>query len=568
MLIGIVAMTAVSCSSQKEKNDLPSDDRNVSIRSVKFVNDDNTNVINVISDRISSDKLTASTKASGASEPVLSIQSAPEFDYTVAMESNAVKSTTAQSDFARASLGNSLKAADVPLGNKKKFRLVFVEDGQAIPIYNDILGAGQDPQLKVTVGKKYHWYAFSTNDENTVPNIDGTGNISSADLSNKDFMYASGEITAHADQNYLDILFLRQMAAIDVTVNTRGLFGGVTDNSTFSVGSGTGANFTNLIQTGTFNVFKASFSDLQDAAPLKGTEMSIVDSRWKNAEKTGRFYTANTTATIEPNSLRIRLNSLNIVLDDNSTRTFSANTLVPVGHATSLSLTKGTLSKTYIRLIESGIKVGDVVWARTNMIYDANKLYSSSYVSGSSDAYRFRTNNEYAYPNVNAEYWNFGTETPTSTVVNKVDHCGRVYPEGTWRYPQEINSQLPVNPREMTLLSQNTDRTTMTKRVSDGYRHSIIWNTSQAANPAYPDNKLVISYYGYRDVNGVVQQMPSNSQTGTGYLNLRSNGFTTNGTAHILFRQIQNGSFSGTSMRTSSQREGVQVRCVRAVVNN
>ncbi|WP_343557754.1 hypothetical protein [Sphingobacterium sp.] len=563
-IAGLITMTAISCSTNKDKNEISSSDSNISIRSVKYINDDHVTDINVISDEDgSSAKLSASTQNAKTAENTLDIQKSAEFDYTADLQSNATIKTSTNSGLARASVDNKLKAANIPLTKDKKFRLVFVEDGQSTPLYNDVLNAGQDPQLKVAAGKKYHWYAFSVNDANTVPNIDGSGNISPSDLTNKDFMFDSGDITTTEDQNYLDIIFLRQMAAIDVTVNTRGIFGGITNNSTFSVGSGTGTNFTNLIQTGTFNVYNGSFSNLQDAEPLKGSQMTAVDSRWGNAEKTGRFFTANTTATIAANNLRIRLNSLNIALDDNTTRTFSSNTLVPVSHAASLSLAKGTLSKTSIRLIESGIKVGNVVWARTNMIYDANKLYGSAYTKGSSDAYRFRTNNEYAYPNVNAEYWNFGASTPTGTDVNTVDGCGRVFPEGTWRYPQELN-----NPKEMTLLSQNTDRTTLTKQVSDGYRHSIIWNTTQAANPAYPDNKLVISYYGYRDANGVVQQNPSNSQTGTGTLHLRSNQYTNNGNAYILYSQLQNGSFGGTSVPNTSQRQGVQIRCVRAKLNN
>jgi len=569
-ILGMASVALSSCSNQKEKSDIPSNtDRNISIRSVKYVNDDDVITINGQQSDNTSDKLTASSRNNAnvsmdgmfsSVAPTFTIESASQFDFTTDMQSNAVE----RAGQSKASSGKP-RAADVPLGNKKKYRLVFVQEGNSTPIYNSVLSAGEDPDLHVAANKKYSCYAFSVNNADAVPNIDGSGNIASSDLENKDFMFASGEITTQDEENYLDITFLRQMAAIDVTINTRGIFGGITDNSTFSVGSGSGSSFTNIIQTGKFNIFTATFSDFADSEPVKGSQMTVVNSNWGNAEKVGRFFTANTSRTVAANNLRIRLNGLGITLDDNTTRNFAANTIVPISHAAALNLSKGTLSKTNVRLIESGITVGGLVWARTNMIYDTNKLYGGSYRAGNSDAYRFRTNNEYSRPNIDNEYWNFATSTPRGTDYQSVDQCRRVYPEGTWRLPKQ-----DANPFEMKALSDNTNRTKSRKTVTDGNRFSLIWKGTQAANSAYPDNDLIISAYGYRSNanGGTIQQIPSGSTSGTGYLLTRSNAYTNSNTNYVLFAQVDNGTISNTSVPTRAHNEGVPIRCVRNINNN
>ena len=574
IMLGMVSLVALSCSSQKDNINVPSGEHKIAIRAVHFLDGENTITVNSAGEGRVSDKLLASARAAGNSqvstalnakvEAQLPIQSSHEFDYMVDMQTNAVSQDgSAGQSKASTKSAPTKRAADVAMNGNKKFRLIFIKDGSSTPIYNGVLTPGQDPELEVAANQKYKWYAISINDTNTAPDIDASGKISSTDLANKDFMFASGEITTQEDQNYLDILFLRQMSAIDVTVNTRGIFGKITGNSTFSVGSGSGSTFTNIIQTGDFNIYDASFSNFKDADPVKGSEMTVVDSRWGDAEKVARFYTANTSTTVAANNLKVKLNALSITLDDNTSRNFSSNTIVPISHSSSLSLTKGTLSKTNVRLIESGVNVKGLLWARTNLIYDANKLYGSSYTQGKSDAYRFRPNNQYAYANVNTEFWNFGTATPKGTDYQTVDECRRVYPEGTWRLPQELNG-----PHEITELSQNGNRSTSTTRVSDGYRHSMTWQTSQPANSAYPDNQLVLSYYGIRDANGNVQQQPSGSASGTGILLYRSNRYTSNNTSSSLYAEINNGSFGNTSVQEVAYNRGVTIRCVRNVVNN
>lgn len=574
-LLSISALQIVSCSAEKDQSELQAGTRNITIRSVRFTQDDNVTDVNPVVTNGSSDKLAASTKSAAAVSntalnsnalPTFTIQSAAEFDYTTDLQSNATQQNNG--GLKAATKTNGLKAADVPMDQSKKYRLIFIQDGSSTPLYNEVLSSGQNPNLTVRSNSTYQWYALSINDVNTAPNINGSGTIAAADLSNKDFMFASGEITTSEGENYLDILFIRQMAAVEVNINTRGIFGGITDNSTFSVGTGTGTGFSSIIQTGDFNIFNATFSNLQDAGTISSSAMTVVDSRWGNAQKVAHFYTANTGTTIAANSLTVRLNSLGITLDNNTVRTFAANTTVPIRNAASLALTKGTLSKTNVRLIESGINVNGVIWARTNLTYNAVKLYGSDYVKDISDAYRFRPNNEYAYsPSI--DFWNFGTATPTGKDYASVDQCKRVYPENTWRLPSEDHN---TNNTEGTNLANNTNRAAGWKAVSDGNRYQMEWNTSQAANSAYPDAKMLLSYYGYRNTSGqVVSQVSGSPGNGTasGHLRYRTNRYSnTDRVSYVIFGNINNGNVGNLSVGTESFGNGANVRCVRAVVNN
>ncbi|MGE8430919.1 MAG: hypothetical protein ACN6O7_23805, partial [Sphingobacterium sp.] len=229
IMLSMVSLVALSCSSQKDNINVPSGEHKIAIRAVHFLDGENTITVNSVGgEGGASDKLQASAKAAANSqistalnakvEAQLPIQSSSEFDYMVDMQSNAVSQDgSAGQSKASTKSAPAKRAADVAMNGNKKFRLIFIKDGSSTPIYNGVLTPGQDPELEVAANQKYKWYAISINDTNTAPDIDASGKISSTDLANKDFMFASGEITTQEDQNYLDILFLRQMSAIDVT---------------------------------------------------------------------------------------------------------------------------------------------------------------------------------------------------------------------------------------------------------------------------------------------------------------------------------------------------------------
>ncbi|WP_343570534.1 hypothetical protein [Sphingobacterium sp.] len=572
LILGGTTLLTVSCANNEKKTDIVVSPGNISIRSLHFVNEDKIVDIDATNrqpsgkpderpDQIGGQASISRFALESTVPSPLAIESSKEFDFVTELQSNAVPK-----------LGNnvitsektSLNANDVPLNDGIRYRLIFFKDGVTAAIYNELLRTGEAPNLRVETGAKYKWYAISTQDVHTAPNIDALGNIAGADLANRDFMFAAGEMVAQPEENYLDILFLRQMAAIEVTINTRGLFGTIKENSTISLGTGTGNSFRNVIQTGDFNVFKGSFSNLRDVPPIGASSMTIVDSRWGNAEKVAHFYTANTNV-LPSNSLRVQLNALHIRLDDENTRSFAANTLVPISHRSTLKLAKGTLSKTNVRLIESGVTVSGLVWARTNLVYDAAKLYARGYVEGNSDAYRFRPDNNYAFPNLNTEYWNFGTTTPKGHDYHTVDPCKRVYPELTWRSPLENSASA----EEFSRLGRNANRRTASTAVADGLRQSMIWNGSQRVNPAYPDNNLILSDYGYRDSGGARQQRLTATFSNGGSFRYKSGTYDrASSGARILYAEINRGKIEDFSIQQVNFSQGNTIRCVRNIINN
>ncbi|MHC8949167.1 hypothetical protein [Sphingobacterium hungaricum] len=475
-------------------------------------------------------------------------------------------------------------AADVPINSSIKFRLIIYNENRTQQLFNKVLSRNEEPDIALDIGT-FHWFAISTQETGTAPDVNSSGVINRDDLANKDFMFDSGSISTVEGDNFLEIIFLRQMAAVDVSLNTRGLFGPMQGTSSISIGSGTGATaFTSIIRTGNFNIFNGVFSDFSTVnTSVLASAMSVVDTRWGNAEKLATFYTAaNAVAvTIPVNNLRLRLNSLSITLDDNSTRTFAANALLSIPHTTALSLTKGTRSRANVRLIESGIRVGNYNWARTNLIFDASKNYGSTtvpyaYTMNETDAYRLRPNNNYTSPSDN-EYWFHGVPWPTSTEYRTVDACRRIFPSGTWRLPNVPSADNPTDTdHHFNALINNLVRTPAKNQIgtTTAYRYSISWtrSTSQAQNTAYPDANFVLPVYGYRTSAGVVTQNPA-LVSSSGQMHYWSNSwFTEQGSTYLhglsLRGTVTNGTTSNTlSMSSNPASNRLPIRCVRRVVN-
>ncbi|QQT33073.1 hypothetical protein I6I99_11095 [Sphingobacterium multivorum] len=123
----LITLVAASCSSQKEKSELPSGDFNVTIRSVKFTDDDNVVTVNTNKTSEGSDKLSATANATNQRAQASSgIQSTNEFDFSTDLVTNALVNDQVKSIKASTTGNGKLRAADVPLGNNKKFRLIFM----------------------------------------------------------------------------------------------------------------------------------------------------------------------------------------------------------------------------------------------------------------------------------------------------------------------------------------------------------------------------------------------------------------------------------------------------------
>ncbi|MCL8001129.1 hypothetical protein M8994_23330, partial [Brucella sp. 21LCYQ03] len=113
------------------------------------------------------------------------------------------------------------------------------------------------------------------------------------------------------------------------------------------------------------------------------------------------------------------------------------------------------------------------------MLYDAS--------TGQNDRYRFRPNNNYAIGTLATEFWNKSATTPTGAYSSTVDPCTLVYPNNVWFTPTEANRNALGTP------------TRTVRNVVDGNaRFTAQWDqaASVAANPAYPDNSLILLYLG------------------------------------------------------------------------
>ncbi len=198
VLLGALLFFSTSCSIKDKQEQALSG--NLTIRSARFIADGQINRINETENR-TGEKLASISK----STPPLLIHGGKDFDFTTTVQSNASAAQT--NGLKAASATSPLRAADVPLNNSIKFRLIFMKDGNSTPIYNEVLTADQDPNLRIAVNTAYHWYAISVNDQSTAPDIDGSGSIQGADLANRDFMFASGAITGQEGEIILTSCF-------------------------------------------------------------------------------------------------------------------------------------------------------------------------------------------------------------------------------------------------------------------------------------------------------------------------------------------------------------------------
>ncbi|MCL1668179.1 hypothetical protein M2T82_08915 [Elizabethkingia ursingii] len=212
------------------------------------------------------------------------------------------------------------------------------------------------------------------------------------------------------------------------------------------------------------------------------------------------------------------------------------------------------------RLIESGVRIKGLLWARTNLLYSSSQ----------SDAYRFRVDNEYSQPDMNTEYWNWMSATPTGASSDNVDPCSKVYPAGEWRMPTSA---------EFSSLGQPDD-----KKENYGFflgaTFSAVYNldAGNSPNASYPVNSrnLFVAFYGYRTKsifgNTVISDSPGGLLggalgSGSGYYwsstqvdANNANYWYMNYTRFLLFAN-----WSTADIRSGAKSDGRMVRCVRSV---
>ncbi|MDV4042185.1 hypothetical protein CMT37_05005 [Elizabethkingia anophelis] len=465
----------------------------------------------------------------------------------------------------------------IPAGIKYKI-LIYDAQNNALVTTRDAT-AGTSPNIVVDAGKSYKWYAISTNDTST-PAVDTTsGVIASNVLANKDFLFAEGNITAIQGQNSMNIIFKHYTSQLTVDLDVRGMFAKIDNTTAIELGTGVGAGFTSIIQSGNFNIFTGLYSNLQNTAALTAANMVNKAGAGGNvgATKTATFYTVKTDPLLA-NTLSLRLNTLNLTMDDASTRSFSANMVVPLNNTTAIPPSLGYRTQITARLIESGIKVSNILWARTNLYYAPN--------IPNADKYRFHPDNEYTIENllnitvgnllsiqlngapfdVNNEYWNWMATTPTGT-SGSGDPCALVYPQGIWR--------MPTSAEFTTLNANNTiDVNTVNPLLVGGSRIASTFELDggQTINTNYPTNsrKLFIPFFGYRTGNTIIDSPGSVSVLGllvsgkAHYWSSTANGANANYDTRNYDALLGPLLGAGTPTIASGVRtDGRNIRCVR-----
>ncbi|WP_260394204.1 fimbrillin family protein [Elizabethkingia anophelis] len=349
------------------------------------------------------------------------IVSAGNFDVLTGAEGQRV---TRNSDAVAATSsyysGKINPVASTPMQTGVKYRLL-VYDAVNNMLVKDVDGTvGTLPSIQVDAGRQYKWYAISTNSAITPTVNTTTGIVSGSLLANKDVLYNAGVVDAEYGQNNLNIIFKHYTSRIDVNLDTRGMFGTINNTTSIEVGTGTGSTFTNIIKTGDLNLFTAQYSNLQDVPAI--TAGNMVNTQGTGgalgASKTAIFYTVN-QVQVASNNLRLRFGKLDLTMDDNTTRSFT-NSIVPYSNTLFTPVLEGRYSIN-ARLIESGVRVKGLLWARTNLTYD----------SGQADMYRLGVSNDQTSINANTNYWNWMSAIPTGPSSANVDPCTKIYPENT-----------------------------------------------------------------------------------------------------------------------------------------
>ncbi|WP_147420886.1 fimbrillin family protein [Sphingobacterium siyangense] len=425
-----------------------------------------------------------------------------------------IPSALASSD-GKISSGGIRKLAIKPLADNIVYRiLIYNETGNEL-LQNVVARNGIDPEIPVEGSKTYKWVAVSTNTQE-VPDLTGQ-KITSADLINKDLLYASGNITITGENNFLEITFEHKTTQIDVNIDTRGLFGSINTFNSVQVGE-FGSTFKTLLNSADFDLLTGEFGELQ---PIPSDR--TIDHLKDKSPETDDLVKTVTLFTVVPKGKEIQANSLaispifSINLDRHIyyppstaqvyTRNYGRNNIYLRINNSAFTTLLGDQFSLSANMIESPLIIGGISWARSNLWYDGS--------AGQKYPYRFKV--DCGIPpyetSIQNEYWNWKSLTPSGS-AGAGDPCLEVYPKGIWRMPTSI---------EMYNLGNRASYEYYGFSVTQGYQSADTYDWYAVVNQSWNENnnsriiagdysgysdKVIFSYNGYRQ-NGVI----SNSRT-------------------------------------------------------
>lgn len=479
----LLVVVAAACSSDNDSSVESLGKTEVSLE-VEGIRD--TRMASVSKTALKAEKNTADKKAMDHAD-FLNFQG---FDARAIMAEvpSSVKAGVQQQSTARSTGGGKASKGllAATMENGVKYYLVLKDPDEDV-VYTGTHEAGVHSAFEIEAGIDYDWYAFSVN-ESSLPAVNGDGEVDAANIANKDVLIASGTINPVQDEeNQLPIAFKRNTIKYNVAINARGLFGRVNDDSEITLEAEDGSGMQPVLQTGDLDIFTGDYSNVQ--AITGNYNGASNDATYGETVRTGAFYSV-APAQIQEDAFTVKLEELDLMMvddDDLESGESLDRTFAPATIATNNDAFTSEIGYEYdinIQLVESGVKVKDIVWARTNLTYrDSNP-----------DKYIFRRHNE-TESRKDVEYWNWKSATPTGN-PGEVDACSQVYPEGTWRMPTAAESN--------SLGELDDKNESYGLLFGAAYSSGYDLDSGETPNDNYPDlsQNLYFTMYGYRNPGG------------------------------------------------------------------
>ncbi|WP_131828258.1 hypothetical protein [Elizabethkingia ursingii] len=392
-------------------------------------------------------------------------------DAQISSENKANNAIASTSQIAR----NEVAAAS-PMIDGIKYRLLIydtADTNHTTPVSDIVLtsGTAPSPPINIDAGKNYNWYAYSIN-EVTLP-VATNGTVSKDALKNKDVLLANGNLTTQYGTNNLNITFKRNTTRLNIIVDSRGMFGSMANNPLQTVNFGSN----NLLKYGDLNIFTGEYTNINTYTV---TDVAPVNT-FANARKTYSIYTIDKATTIPANGIQVAVQSTDIVKKD---PLGGADVTVTVPNSaiglnnTAFTTAYGNSYNLNLNFIESGVKVGGISWARSNLSWILN--FDPEGV-------------RYFDPNPDRAYYVKNPADPKNPnscfylAQGEIgwDYCDLAYPKGTWRQPtiQELRDTFTNRPYN-TYFRNSTNNDPAKPDGMGGIEYEL--DPGSVINPAYP----------------------------------------------------------------------------------
>lgn len=404
----------------------------------------------------------------------------------------------------KASVGKKSAAAlsNVTMEIGKKYRILFYEIKEDSEIYResaeiDVTNIRYTLDLKSDV--KYHWYAYSYNDNKAIPLPADVNNPIIETRTDAPFLYADGEIsTSSLSESFIDIQFEHKVSKIELKVDASPMFANNFNNLK--------ANFNKLplttqgfgLKSGTLATPVLSTVDYNGSITFKDEISPAIKISVNELYTTSAI--TNFTVTFTEISLNKSGTGINLI-----TPAGPARTAVIGGFSNSSESFKRGL----VTLMYNGTVVGGVEWSKGILYYDPTDKFNKYKIS---EPFLTGTIHDCNY------YWNWNSLYPRSLTndetITSGDPCKDVLPKNTWRTPtaqdfRSLNTAIPNDPENGAVYFEGPNN----QRV---YFHEAGWITNNNCRVSNENDGMYWSSDSYSNTQGVVLEVDERGGTGAG----------------------------------------------------